>query len=434
MKLKFGNKSPLRVVFFLYAVGTTPDARKICCRVWIKRTKAELFLNVTCKESDWDEGTQRCYPTSKQLQHLNYQLSNVEEKFEEIYNNMINQGIEPTPKKLRDAFRGKSVEDIKKYKLLEFIDVFIEEIKKKKDEYGPETIKKYFALKRHLTSFFGTLQIKDIELGSLSRAMLDRFETYLLTTPHATLGYPMNRNTCNLYLVKLKTVTNNAMRKEIIRKNPFFGFKIKQVKPKKVFLTMEEVRQIENHSLVDNLALKRVRDIFLFTIYTGLRHSDAMALKVQDVFPGEGSQFWIQIDQVKTDEPLLIPLLKPAEMIFLKYKKLQEKTGMVLPRLSNQKMNNHLKEIAALVGIRKNITSHVGRHTFATTIAMENGLDIKTVSKWLGHASIKTTEVYAQVTKKHLSDTAAALNQKLTPEIKPEIIKDLIKASNTFLN
>lgn len=261
--------------------------------------------------------------------------------------------------------------------MMEFIDVYIAEIKLKPEEYGPPTISKYHTLKLHLIAFLSTIGIKDMELGALNRRLLDRFETYLLTTPHPTLGYPMNRNTCNGYLVRLKAVTNNALRKELIRKNPFFGFVIKQVKPKKVFLTMEEVRQIENHSLSDNLALKRVRDIFLFTIYTGLRFSDAIALEVKSIFPGEGAQLWIQIDQIKTDEPLLIPMLKPAEMIFLKYKKEQDRTGLVLPRLSNQKMNNHLKEIAALVGIRKTITSHVGRHTFATTIAMENGLTSK---------------------------------------------------------
>lgn len=435
MKLRFGNKSPLRVIFFLYEKGRIENARKIFCRVWIRRSKVELSLNVTCATNEWDSEHQRCFPLTKQLQHINYKLSEVEERFEEIYNSYINQDIEPTPKKLKDAFRCKpDIEVVPKYSLLEFLDVYIEEIKLKPAEYGDQTISKYFTLKAHLSAFFATMNIKDLDLSVLSRRILDKFETYLLTTEHGTLGRAMNRNTCNGYMIRLRAVMNNALRKELIRKSPFFGFKIKQVKPQKTFLTIEEIRRIESHSLANNLALNKVRDIFLFCVYSGMRFSDAMSLKAKDVFPGEGGLFWISVNQIKTEINLMIPMLKPVELIFKKYEKQQKNTGYILPRLSNQKMNNHLKEMASLVGITKTITSHVARHTFATTIALENGLDIKTVSRWLGHANLKTTEVYAQVTKRHLSDTAASLNEKLHFEKKPKVVQELIDAARNFLN
>lgn len=435
MKLRFGNKSPLRIIFFLYKEEGNEAARKIFCRIWIHRNKAELSLNVTCAANEWDSEHQRCFPLTKQLQHINYKLSEVEERFEEIYNSFTNQGIQPSPKKLKDAFRGKpDVAVAPEYTLLEFLDVYIEEIKLKPKEFGPPTISKYYTLKAHLSAFFATMNISDIDLSVLSRRILDKFETYLLTTEHKTLGRAMNRNTTNAYLIRLRAVINNAYRKEVIQKNPFYGFKIKQVKTKKVFLTIEELRRIEDHSLANNLALKKVRDIFMFCVYTALRFSDALNLKDKDVFPGEGGLFWIAKDQIKTDEDLMIPMLKPAEVIYLKYEKQRKVTGYILPRLSNQKMNSHLKEMASLVGINKTITSHVARHTFATTIALENGLDIKTVSRWLGHSTLKTTEIYAQVTKKHLSDTAAALNQKLYHEPKPKVVQELIDSARNFMN
>jgi len=118
-------------------------------------------------------------------------------------------------------------------------------------------------------------------------------------------------------------------------------------------------------------------------------------LKAHAVAREVDRNLWITIDQQKTKDALHIPLLKPAEHIYDKYKETRIKTGYILPRISNQKLNLYLKEIGKLTEIQKTLTSHVARHTFATTVTMEKNVDIKTVSKWFGHSSIKSTEVYA---------------------------------------
>jgi len=435
MKISFGNKNPFTIKFFQYDDGKGKIERMIYCRIFMDDRKTEFSLNIACRQEEWDEEQQGFIPTTKYFRHLNFKLSEIKGKIEEYYTVFQKKGAVITAKLLKDAFRGKvSVEKPKAYTLLEFIDVFIAEIKLKPAEYGLPTIKKYYALKVHLNKYYATIGIKDVYLDTITISFLDKFQTHLTVTPHEQLGYPMCRNTSNMYMIKFRTVLGNACRKELINRNPFDKLKLKQVKTNITYLTIEEFRRMENHPLGNNAALERVRDIFCFCTYTALRFSDGSALRERDVFPGDDGKYWISIKQAKTDDPLVIPMLNAAETIYKKYEYERKKTGFVLPRLSNQKMNIHLKEIARLCNIQKDVTSHVARHTFATSIAMENGLSLKTVSKFLGHRNISATEIYAQVTRTQLSASADLLNKKLMKEEEPELIKELIRASSQFLN
>jgi len=409
-------KLPYTVKFFL--IKTKADIENqlsVYCRVIVNRTKTDFSMDITVDAADWDESLGCFKGTSKQLHYLNFKLSEAEGKLQEVYYELERQKVHVMASMMKDGYRGKPLQK-KQYSLLVFLDEFIEEAKSKPQVYTLPTIAHYYALKSHLESFFKGIRIKDIQLENVSRNMIDRFENWLLSWEHPVLKRPMNRNTANKYLTKLKVVINNAIRKEIIIKNPFQGFMIKAIRGKKVFLTEEELAIIKNHALGNNLSLMRVRDMFFFSVYTGLRFSDSMSLKANAVVRGGDGNLWITIDQLKTKEALHIPLLKPAEYIYNKYEENRIKTGHILPRISNQKLNLYLKEIGKLAGIQKTLTYHVARHTFATTITMEKNVDIKTVSKWLGHSSIKTTEVYAQVTKAHISQTAQRLNDGMDDE------------------
>ena len=178
-------------------------------------------------------------------------------------------------------------------------------------------------------------------------------------------------------------------------------------------LTELEVQKINAKSFSTD-RLNFVKDIFLFSCYTGLAYADVKKLRRTEIAPGIDGNYWIFTNRQKTDTQSRIPLLPPAQAIVEKYKDYPTcgDSGHVLPVLSNQKMNAYLKEIADVCGITKNLTFHIARHTFATTVTLSNGVPIESVSKMLGHRNLKTTQHYAKVLDKKVSDDTRFLREK----------------------
>ena len=161
--------------------------------------------------------------------------------------------------------------------------------------------------------------------------------------------------------------------------------------------------------------LKKVRDIFIFSCYTGISYADLMLLTPQNLVIGMDKKIWIVTKREKNGNQVKLPLLLKASNLVDEYK--DEKVCLInnslLPRISNQKVNSYLKEIAEMSGIKKNITFHLARHTFATTVALSNGVPIETVSKILGHKKLSTTQIYAKVVERKVSEDMEVLQQKL---------------------
>ena len=205
----------------------------------------------------------------------------------------------------------------------------------------------------------------------------------------------------------------DAVKENLVKKNPYNDFKIKDEKANREFLSNEEVELLANHSLGDNQSLDKVRDVFLFSCYTGLRYQDAQDLRAENVIIDNDKNYWLSFIQNKTGAKELFPLLDPAIKIYHKYDHNREVTGQVLPKLSNAKINSYLKVIAELTGMNKKLTHHVARHTFATTITLSNGVPLEIVSAYLGHADLTTTKIYAKITPNLKLGVAQMLNQKL---------------------
>jgi len=167
-----------------------------------------------------------------------------------------------------------------------------------------------------------------------------------------------------------------------------------------------------------------VCDLFVFSCYTGLAYIDVMRLTSQNLSIGIDGEYWLFTERKKTGEKVRIPLLPQALSILEKYKNSPAclNSGSLLPKLSNQKLNSYLKEVANTSGIDKNLTFHLARHTFATTVTLTNGVPIETVSKLLGHSSIKTTQIYAKVLERKVSEDMSALKSKLSQKSKPKVV------------
>jgi site-specific recombinase XerD len=197
-----------------------------------------------------------------------------------------------------------------------------------------------------------------------------------------------------------------------MEKNPFRDYKMKFEKFDRAYLNKRELDIIENTQF-SRITLEITKNIFLFACYTGLSYIDVKNLTQDNVVKGINGKDWLYCTREKSQTPMKIPLLDKASDILNIYLQL-ETFGSLLPIYCNQKTNNYLKEIGAQCKISKNLSFHVARHTFATTVTLSNGVPIETVSKLLGHSKLSTTQIYARVIDQKIGDDMDLLQSKLS--------------------
>ena len=385
------------------------NLRQIYVRVIVNREKVEIALNINVNPERFDSNTGRIIKPNKYESYLNARLVSIENQINMIRWDLEREGLLVTSKAIKQRFQGvKIVEN----KLLDFMEVVIAEMKAKPQEFGFHVVQHYVQCRDKLSAYLATIESKDIAIDKFSRKHIDGFELYLLTTKSEVTGRPLCRNTSNTVMKKLKSVFNNAIRKELIQRNPYFGFKLVGVKSTRVALSYEEILAITTHELGGNNSLMTVRDIFLWSCFTGMRYGDAIRLRKEDIMEDRNGRLWIVTTQQKTGNAIHIPMLAPAKVIYDKYEANRNITGFVLPSFSNQKINAYLKHIGLMVGIKTNITHHIGRHSYAVLL-MNSGVDYKVVSEMMGHYSIRSTETYGKVSKTLLALTATKVEAEL---------------------
>jgi integrase len=218
------------------------------------------------------------------------------------------------------------------------------------------------------------------------------------------------------YLSNFRKIVNRCIQNGWLIQNPFTGFKMTKREVERQALTQEQLDAISNKVFVAE-RLTQVRDIFLFCCYTGLAYADIQKLRRSEIVTGIDGEKWIYTKRQKTDSPFHIPILPPALEIMQRYANHPQavSSDRVLPVLSNQKMNGYLKEIADVCSITQNLTFHIARHTFATTVTLSNGVPIETVSKMLGHRNLRTTQHYAKILDRKISQDMQLLKNKWQP-------------------
>jgi integrase/recombinase XerD len=383
-----------------FSVKLVLDARRkksdkehpVYIRILYDSRKAEIFLYVYVDPAKWDDG--RIKGKTTYDTYLNNKLQDCIRKVNLIRLELESKDKLIDVKSIRDAYTGTN--QAKEPNMLEYFIAYIKNLEDRK-EHTNGVVQHYHTTLNYLMDFLGSVNMKDILLRDFTIKELQSFETYLLSKKNPFLHKPIQKSTAIKYLKKLNTVLNYAFNREDILRNPFRQFKISHPKTNRVALTLEELEKIRIHPLADNHSLMRCRDIFVFSVYTGLRFSDAMALTAANIHKDKTGQHWLSVYQIKTKEEVRIPLIKEAMDIIEMYKPVRLPGGSLLPKISNQKFNSYLHTIGSLVGIEKNITHHTARHSFAT-LSLASGIDIKTVSSLLGHRSIKTTEIYAKIT------------------------------------
>jgi site-specific recombinase XerD len=245
-------------------------------------------------------------------------------------------------------------------------------------EYAPGTLERYITAFKHTRSFLQwKYKVDDMDITRLDYEFITEYEFWLKSTRKC------DHNSTIKYLSNFRKIVNRCIRNGWLQRDPFLGFKMTKREVDRVALTESELQALADKGFSTE-RLQAVKDIFLFSCYTGLAYADVKKLKRPEIVTGVDGEKWIINKRQKTDTSSRIPLLPPALTIIDRYKDHLQcgLDGSVLPVLSNQKMNAYLKEIADLCGITKTLTYHIARHTFATTITLSNGVPIETVSKY----------------------------------------------------
>ena len=381
----------------------------VFARVTVNNQRCEVSIKKFVPVRDWDGRKGRVKSLTDEYKNLNSFLEQVRTILVEHYQDLVVENEEITPTTVKNRFLGL---DDSKYSLLELFD-YHETHNEKILKWG--TLKNYRTTKNYIELFLKSyLNRKDIPLNRLNYQFICDFERFLRNYQPLDHHHPMNNNGVMKHLERLRKLINLAVRMEWVNKNPFSAYRLKFKKVHRDCLTEKELKAIEGKELKIE-RLRYVRDLFVFSCYTGITYGDVMLLTEANLQNGIDGGLWIFTKRMKTDNPVPVPLLKEAEEIIETYRNHPKAVsrGTLFPLISNQNLNAYLKEIADLCGISKNLTFHLARHTFATTVTLNNGVPIESVSKMLGHSKLSTTQIYAKVMEKKISEDMGTLKRKL---------------------
>lgn len=376
----------------------------IYLRITVNGKSGELSLKRSIEPSKWDTRKSKAKGRGENEQEINEYIKSIKGLVYTYQKQLQEEGKKVTANSIIDLLSGKKKE------ASELLEYFEEHNERVKSLIGKEitqaTVGKFETTKKHLEEYIQTkYKQKDIVLEEIDHSFIVGFEQFLKAEKDC------QHNTAMKYMKAFKKITNELLAKEILRKNPFRNYKITIKSTDRDYLTMDELQKLSKKEFTIK-RLEQIRDIYLFQCLTGLSYVDLNALTEDHVNIGIDGKKWIRIRRGKTGNLCNIPLLPQALDVIEKYKD-QPLRGKLLPVLSNQKMNAYLKEIADLCGIKKNLTTHMARHTYATTVTLSNGVPMETVSKLLGHKKLSTTQIYSKVLDNKIASDMEGLENKL---------------------
>lgn len=391
----------MAILLWLRTPKKASESSTIMVRITIQGRRAEWSLGKKVNPEHWISKAGILKPSVKESKLVNPYLNQVRGDIQSHFNILVSQHEKVTPEMVRDAFLGIEKITEKAHSLIEAFDFHNAKIKEKAT-IGKMSMKTWRRLdigKKKILDFLSKeMKCKDILLSDIKLSFASDFEHFL------TVQHKLQSNTTMKYIKILKQIINYAITLEWIVSNPLNSFKCSYTNPDRVVLTQEEIDAIYNKEM-PNTRLEHVRDMFIFSCYTGYAFSDVASLSPNSIVRGIDGETWIHTNRVKTNVKENVMLLDIPLAIIKKYETntVCLAKGCILPVISNQHFNSYLKEIAVLCNINKHLTSHIARHTFATTVTLANGISLESVSAMLGHASIKTTQIYAKVVQSKLS-------------------------------
>lgn len=384
-------------------------------RISINGERVEIRANREVSPTLWDAKAQRVKGTTEEARSINAHLETIKGSLRMHESRLIALGKTVTAELLKNEYLGPRPD---RHSLCTAFEVHIKRMTEKVQvgNKAPATLDKYGYTFGKVKSFLKhQYKVSDIYLEDIKRSFIHDFEHYMFTVEH------LQNNTVMKYLRQTKTVLKMAVEMGWLPTNPTGHYRLSFEEKAPFRLEMNQLINLATKE-IPITRLAEARDCYIFMCYTGYAYEDAYGLGSDNIFIGIDGQKWITKDRQKTEEAECVPLLPIPLEIVNRYREHSycSAHGKLLPVRSNQRFNGYLKEIAAICGINKELTTHTARHTFATTVTLENDVPMETVSKMLGHRSIKTTQRYAKVTRKKLSQNMIALKEKLAADSKTE--------------
>ncbi len=393
------------ILFWINTSRIKNGEAKIYARITVNQKRVNISLKYNVLVNTWSTNKSRVTGNSQKSRIINHYLDQVHSKLFKCYQELNAEEKLVTSLAIKNRFLGI---DQKHYSMQNLIDYHNDKMVHKLHK---DTMRHYKTSQKYILSLIKKrYRNSDIYLKDIGYDFILEFENMLRAHNQGAIA----NNTMITHIQRLRKMTTMAYHMEWIDRDPFAKYKAKHEKVERGFLTETELSRIEElpYSIE---RIQTVKDLFVFSCYTGITYGDIMLLTKDNIVFGLDGYQWINTKRQKNGNPVKIPLLPKALSLIESYKKHPKSIlkGTLFPRISNQKLNSYLKEIAVLCDISKNITFHMARHTFATTVTLTNGVPIETVSKILGHTKIATTQIYAKVIERKVSNDMFMLRMKL---------------------
>ncbi len=373
------------------------------CRITYKRKRKTFSTGHFIKPNNWNSSKQVAYPPNDEHTFINSQLSLIRNEINQafLFLQLLNRDF--NVEQVYKQYAGETQNEDKT--LMDAFNYHNNRMKKLVDiETTHTSWEKYNQTQKHVKDFlWSKFKKRDILLKELKPSFINEYEFFLKTEKKFMAG------TVYKSVQRFRKVIKMSIAMDYLQKDPFMLYKAKEPKPEIIFLSESELKALEKHKF-SSQRLQEVCDMFIFCCYTGLAYQEMSNLTPDNIIKHSDNSLWIEMNRQKTHKKFVVPLMSKAQRIINLYKT----EDRLLPVISNQKFNAYLKEIAEIVGIKKRITHHTARKTFATTILLNNDVPLEIVSELLGHSNISMTkEHYAVVLKSKLKEHIEKVSKKI---------------------
>lgn len=400
-------RSTFRILFYLKRNAPKSNGLvPVMCRITVNGKISQFSCKLDVDEKHWDVKTGRMTGRSVVALEANRMLDKIRVGINKAYQDICDKDNYVTAEKVRNAFLGMGMNH----------ETLLAVFRQHNEDYAKQVGKiksqrsywKYCTVYNHLSEFIRQrYKVSDIALKELAPAFITDFELFLRTEKnHCT-------NTIWSYMMPFKRIIYMSINNGWLQRDPFYAYSITKEETKRGFLSKEEIKMLIEGSFKKK-SYELIRDLFIFCCFTGLSWTDMANLTKENLQTSFDGHLWIKTNRQKTGTETNLRLLEVPLRIIKKYEGCSE-DGKLLPVPCYPNCKNGIKVIAKKCGIEKNITWHMSRHSFATTVCLSNDMPIETLSKMLGHRSIRTTQIYAKITAEKVSNDMEKLSQALAP-------------------
>ncbi|MDE5636798.1 MAG: site-specific integrase [Alistipes sp.] len=396
-------RNTFRILFYVKRSALLRDGRApIMVRITVNGERVQLSTQQAVAPQKWDVGSGRVGGRSDEARRINEALELVRGRIVRCYDRLQRAEERISPAKIKEMYLGAADRRM----LLAFFRSHNDEFERMVGvTRSRNTYYKYRCVYMHLENFISEkYRCDDIPLHSVDTRLVTEFHRYICRESRC------KGNTVWVYMIALKHVVMLARSRGYIARDPFLGYKLRSEPTSRNYLSLDEVRRIIALPL-PSPALRLVRDMFLFSCFTGLSYVDLRNLRFENIETVD-RELWLNTSRRKTGAPVSVRLFDLPRAIIARYSS-ETRNGLLFRLPSNGWCNLCLRRIMTMSGIDRRITFHSARHTFATSMTLSQGVAIETISKLLGHKNIRTTQIYADITHQHLNSEMNLLSKRI---------------------